>query len=386
MVNEGAGWCIDTRRYLHMHPELSFREFETTRYIKKQLEEIGITDISPVGDTGLVCSVQGERQGKTIMLRADIDALPIHEESSAVYRSRNDNTMHACGHDAHTAMMLLAARTLNAMREDLRGTVSILFQPAEETIPGGALGVIEHGFVDRYKPSAIIGQHVMPGLACGKIGIRPGKFMASSDEFFITVRGKGGHAAMPEHLVDPVVIAGHVIVALQQVVSRKSNPRIPSVLSVGKVIAPGATNVIPDEVVLEGTFRTMDEEWRAVALKEIENLVHELTVAMGGTCKIQIKHGYPHLKNDESLTERARKAIADYVGQENVEDEDIWMAAEDFAYYGKHAPALFYLLGSGSISKGITSGLHTSGFDIDEECLPVGAGLMTWLAVRELEG
>jgi amidohydrolase len=377
-------FCISTRRHLHAHPELSFHEVETSSYIRKTLLAIGLTEVSIIGDTGVVATIKGKGEGKTILLRADIDALPIHENTGLPFQSTAAGVMHACGHDAHTAMLLSAVKILMGLRSEFTGAVRILFQPAEEIPPGGAVKMIAAGVLENPKVDKAIGQHVMPRMPVGKVGIRSGKFMASSDNFLLTVRGRGGHAAMPENLIDPVVIAGHIIVALQQLVSRNGNPRIPSVLSIGKVMALGSYNVIPDEVTLEGTFRTMDQQWREQALLKIKKLVSEIAESMGGQCTVELTRGYPYLHNNELLAAGLKKSIIDYVGEENVVDEDAWMAAEDFAYYSHQVPSVFYLLGIRNEAKEITSGLHTPTFKIDEEALPLGAGLMAWLAYQQL--
>lgn len=379
--------CIAIRRHLHTHPELSFHEHQTAAYIQAQLLNAGLPAPTVIGDTGVTVDIVGGHPGKTILLRADIDALPIQEIDGRAYGSTHPGVMHACGHDAHTAMMLSATRILHQLRADMKGTIRIIFQPAEETLPGGAQKMIREGILKTKVPvSAAIGQHVMPRIPVGKVGIRAGRFMASVDNFYMTVKGRGGHAAMPETVIDPVLVAGHIIVAVQQLVSRHTNPRIPAVCSIGKVIAMGSHNVIPNEATLEGTFRTTDETIRKDALQKIERLVTALATSMGATVDIQFEMGYPYLHNDEALSSRLKKYIQQYVGPENVIDEDIWMAAEDFAYYTHHVPATFYLLGVRNETRGITAGLHTPDFDIDEASLPLGAGLMAWLAWQELNG
>jgi amidohydrolase len=282
-------------------------------------------------------------------------------------------------------MLLLATQILKTLTNEWNGTIKILFQPAEEVIPGGALKVMADGILEDPKVERAIGQHVYPALPTGKVGIRPGKFMASSDNFFITIHGKGGHAAMPETLIDPVVIAGHVIVAVQQLVSRNRSPKMPSVLSIGRLSAQGSNNVIPDEVVLDGTFRTMDNEWRERALTQLTKLVTDLCESMGASCTVDIARGYPYLHNDETLAGELKTSMEEFVGADNVVDMDIWMAAEDFAHYSHRVPSVFYVVGVGNELKKTTSGLHTPTFDIDEDVLPLGAGLMAWLALRQLE-
>ena len=373
---------IAVRRHLHQHPELSFQEKNTCIYIKEQLLEIGITDILPIAETGLLARISRKSDTKTTVLRADIDALPIDEKNHHAYASKNKGVMHACGHDAHSASLLLCAKILFELKDDLEHTVTLLFQPGEEVMPGGASLVMKEAAYKKLGSPPHIGQHVRPDIPVGKVGFRSGKFMASMDELFLTVKGKGGHAAMPENFIDPVLIASHIIVAAQQVVSRMSSPKTPSVLSFGKVVADGAINVIPDEVRIEGTFRTLDEAWRKEALSKLDKLVKGIAESMGGTCELRINHGYPHLINEHVLTEKLRVSAKSYLGEENVIELDPWMAAEDFAYYSQKNPASFYMLGVGNIEKGITSGLHTPTFDIDESALEIGGGLMAWLAIN----
>ncbi len=292
--------------------------------------------------------------------------------------------MHACGHDVHTASLLGTARILQQLREEFEGTVKLIFQPGEEKIPGGASLMIREGVLQQPAPQYILGQHVAPSIPVGKIGFREGLYMASADELYVTVKGKGGHGAMPDINIDPVVIASHIIVALQQIVSRHANPKIPSVLSFGKVIANGATNVIPNEVYIEGTFRTLDEEWRASAHQKMKKMAEGMAEAMGGSCEFTIMRGYPFLKNAPELTRRMKAAGIEYMGAENVIDLDVWMAAEDFAYYTQYIDACFYRLGTRNEQRGITSSVHTPTFDVDEQALQIGAGLMSWLALAEL--
>jgi amidohydrolase len=354
--------------------------------VEARLKEIGITEQVRMADTGVVAMIRGKNpESKTVALRADMDALPILEANKVDYRSTVDGVMHACGHDVHTASLLGAADILFRLRDKFEGSVKLIFQPGEEKLPGGASLMIRDGVLKDPAPSSVLGQHVMPQLPAGKIGFRKGLYMASTDEIYVTVHGKGGHGAMPHLVVDPVMITAQLLVALQQVVSRFAKPSVPTVLSFGKVIANGATNVIPDSVYLEGTFRTLNEEWRAEAHSRMSKLAKELVESMGGTVDFEIRKGYPFLVNDEPLTDRARQWAVDYVGSENVEDLEIWMAAEDFAFYSQKAPACFYRLGVRNESRGIASSVHTSTFDIDESALRTGMGLMAWLTVKELE-
>jgi amidohydrolase len=376
---------IAARRHLHRHPELSFQEQETARYVGEQLKSFGITPQEGVADTGLVALIEGQNPTKkTVALRADMDALPIHEANDVEYRSQRAGVMHACGHDAHTASLLGTARVLQQLRDRFEGTVKLIFQPGEERIPGGASLMIKAGALENPRPHHMFGQHVQPFIPAGKVGFREGMYMASADELYVTVHGRGGHAAMPDRNIDPVLIASHIIVALQQIVSRQADPKMPSVLSFGRVMADGATNVIPNEVQLEGTFRTMDEAWRAKAHQRMKKLAESIAEGMGGSCDFEIRRGYPFLKNSPELTRRARQYAVDFLGNENVVELDLWMAAEDFAYYTQEVDACFYRLGTGNQARGITSSVHTPTFDIDEEALETGVGLMSWIAVQEL--
>ena len=376
---------VQVRRHIHANPELSFEEYNTAAYVKQVLEQYGIPSES-MADTGLVALIKGRNpEKKTIALRADLDALPIVEANEVDYKSKNEGVMHACGHDVHTASLLGAARILQDLREEFEGTVKLVFQPGEEKFPGGASIMIKEGVLQNPAPEGIVGQHVFPMLPAGKVGFKSGMYMASADEIYITVKGKGGHAALPEMNVDPVLISAHLIVALQQIVSRHASPKTPSVLSFGKVEAKGATNVIPNEVKIEGTFRTMNEEWRREAHKKIKKLAEGLCESMGGSCDTDIKNGYPYLKNDPELTGVARNAAEAYLGTDNVVDLDLWMGAEDFAYYSQEVPACFYRLGTRNEERGITSGVHTPTFDIDEAALETGIGLMAYIALQELK-
>ncbi|HLW19837.1 MAG TPA: M20 family metallopeptidase, partial [Cyclobacteriaceae bacterium] len=333
---------IDYRNHLHANPELSFKEYETSAYIERELRSFGIAHIEKKADTGLVALIEGRNPAKKIVaLRADMDALPIQEANDVPYKSKNDGVMHACGHDVHTSSLLGAARILNEVKEEFEGTIKLIFQPGEEVIPGGASLMIKDGVLESPHPSAIIGQHVMPLIPVGKVGFRKGMYMASADELYLTVKGKGGHGAMPETLVDPVLITAHIIVALQQIVSRNASPKIPSVLSFGKIIANGATNIIPNEVKVEGTFRTLNEEWRSQANKQMVKLAEGIAEAMGGSAEFEVRRGYPFLQNAPELTDRALHAAKDYLGEENVVDLDIWMAAEDFSYYTQQIDGCF---------------------------------------------
>ncbi|MEX8547701.1 MAG: M20 family metallopeptidase [Mucilaginibacter sp.] len=375
---------IANRRHLHQHPELSFHEENTRTFVASKLDELGIAYEKMAGN-GLVAILQGEKPSdQVVALRGDMDALPIVEANEVPYKSQNPGVMHACGHDVHTSSLLGTARILNQIKSEFGGTVKFIFQPAEEKLPGGASLMIAEGVLENPKPQAVIGQHVMPLIDAGKVGFRAGKYMASTDELYVTVKGKGGHGAQPQQNIDPVIITAHILTALQQVVSRFADPKSPSVLSFGKVIANGATNVIPNEVYLEGTFRTMDENWRAEAHLKMKKMAEGMAESMGGSCDFEIRKGYPFLINEEKLTARVRGFAEDYLGKENVLDLDIWMAAEDFAYYSQVADACFYRLGTRNEERGIVSSVHTPTFDVDESALALSTGLMAYLALKEL--
>ncbi len=384
LANDIHAGVVENRRHLHRYPELSFQEYETAAFVKARLDEMGIA-WQPMATTGVMAIIKGDQpSGEVIALRADMDALRITELNSVEYASTKNGFMHACGHDVHTSSLLGTARILQSLKSRFGGTVKLIFQPGEEELPGGASLMIKDGALENPQPAAVIGQHVMPKLAAGKIGIRKGKYMASKDDLYITVYGRGGHGAQPQENIDPVLITAHIIIALQQVVSRMANPATASVLSFGKLVADGATNIIPDKVCMEGTFRTLDESWRNKAHVQMKKMAQGIAESMGGNCDFEIVPGYPFLINEEKLTEQVHLYAQKYVGKENVVDLDIWMASEDFAYYSQVTDACFYMLGVGNKEKGITSSLHTPTFNIDEDVLALSTGLMAYIAVKRL--
>jgi amidohydrolase len=385
LAQEYASETIANRRYLHTNPELSFQEYNTARFVAQKLKDIGLTPQEGIADTGVVALIEGRNpESKVIGLRADMDALPIFEKNDVPYKSINEGVMHACGHDVHTSSLLGTAKILHQLRDEFEGTAKLVFQPAEEKAPGGASIMIKEGVLENPAPAGMIGQHVAPNIPVGKIGFREGMYMASTDELYLTIKGKGGHGAMPDQLIDPVLIASHVIISLQQIISRNRKPANPSVLSFGRFIADGVTNVIPNEVTIQGTFRCMDEEWREDGLRRMKKMAEGITEAMGGTCDFEIVKGYPFLKNHPELTRRLKNEAIEYMGKENVIDLDLWMAGEDFAFYSQVVDSCFYRLGTRNEALGIVSGVHTPTFDIDETALEIGPGLMSWLAIREL--
>ncbi|WP_435356507.1 M20 metallopeptidase family protein [Emticicia sp. SJ17W-69] len=385
LAKDYASEVVANRRHLHINPELSFQEFNTAKFVAKKLRDIGLHPQEGIANTGVVALIEGRNpQSKVIGLRADMDALPIFEQNEVSYKSQNEGVMHACGHDAHTSSLLGTAKILYQLREEFEGTVKLVFQPAEEKAPGGASIMIKEGVLENPAPNSMLGQHVAPNIPVGKIGFREGMYMASTDELYLTIKGKGGHGAMPDQLIDPVLIASHVIVSLQQIISRNKKPANPSVLSFGRFIADGVTNVIPNEVTIQGTFRCMDEEWREDGLKRMKKMAEGITEAMGGVCDFEVVKGYPFLKNHPELTRRVKSEATNYMGKENIIDLDLWMAGEDFAFYSQVVDSCFYRLGTRNEARGIISGVHTPTFDIDETALEIGPGLMSWLAIREL--
>ncbi len=376
---------LTIRRHLHAHPELSFREFNTVSFVEEQLQKIGITDIKRIAGTGLVAHIQGrEPASKCIALRADMDALPITEENDISYVSQNSGVMHACGHDVHTSCLLGAARILHEMRDQFTGTIKLLFQPGEESHPGGASIMIEEGALKNPAPQAIFGLHVFPNLPSGTVGFRPGRYMASADEIYITIHGKGGHAAQPHQTVDPIAIAALVITGLQQIIARKCDPMSPSVLTFGKIAGGFATNVIPEKVELLGTFRAMDEKWRYEAHKWIKDFTEQTCAAYGATATVEIPIGYPVLFNDPALTDKATSWAAVYAGAGNVHPLEMRMGAEDFAFYTHHVPGCFFRIGTNRNNAEYTTPVHNPRFNVDEESLKTGMGMMAWLALNAI--
>ncbi len=377
---------IAFRRHLHAHPELAMHEKNTAAFVIEKLKEYNIPYKTFPTHYGIVADIRGINPGsRVVALRADMDALPIKEMNDVPYKSLNEGLMHACGHDAHTAALLIAGKILSELKTQFEGTVRLIFQPSEEKYPGGATMMLADGALSNPAVQLIFGQHVMPTIDSGKVGVKAGKAMASTDEIFITVKGRGGHAATPDLLIDPVVIAAEMLLSLQKIVSRNAPPEIPSVLSFGSVQADGKTNIIPDEVHMAGTFRTFSEAWRAKAHSLVTLTATHIAEAAGARAEVRIDRGYPFLVNDEQLTRRFKQHAAEYLGKDNVLDIELRMTAEDFAYYSQEIPAVFYRLGTRNEAKGITSNIHTNTFDIDEGALKNATGLLCWLAVSELE-
>lgn len=372
---------IDIRRHLHKHPELSYKEFETSKFVQGKLTEWGI-DFEVMATTGVIGILKGKNPDKRIVaLRADMDALPITEKNQTEYKSQNEGVMHACGHDVHTSCLLGAAKILNELKSDWEGTIKLIFQPGEEKNPGGASLLIKEGVLENPKPGSIFGLHVHPSLEVGKLSFRGGMVMASADEIYITVKGKGGHAAAPHLTADTILAASQLVVNLQQLISRMNNAFNPSVLSITSFQGGSTTNVIPSEVKLMGTFRAMNEEWRFKAHDLIKNICIETGKISGADIDVKIDVGYPFVLNDISLTETAKRKAGQFVGVGNVEETEMRMGAEDFAFYSHIIPACFFRLGVGNIKDNITSGVHTPTFNIDESAIENGVGIMAWLGV-----
>lgn len=379
LAQQYAPAFIDIRHHLHAHPELSFHEFETAAFVQQRLTEWGIP-FEVKATTGVVGLIRGKNPDKKVIaLRADMDALPIQEENEVPYKSQHPGVMHACGHDVHTTCLLGAARILNELKDEWEGTVKLIFQPGEEKNPGGASLMIKEGVLENPVPSGIFALHVHPGIETGLLSFRGGMIMASADEIYITIKARGGHAAAPQYTADTILIASHLVVSLQQIVSRNNSPFNPSVLSITSFQGGSTTNVIPSEVKLMGTFRAMNEEWRFAAHELIKKQTLELVHAMGAEADITIDVGYPFVLNDEGLNDFAREQGEAYVGKENVVTTELRMGAEDFAFYTHQVPGCFFRLGAGNSAKGITSGVHTPTFNIDERAIELGMGFMAWL-------
>lgn len=386
MAKAQRATLINIRRHLHMHPELSFQEFKTAKFIAQTLNAYNIACQEGVAKTGLVALIKGRNPDKaTVALRADIDALPIDEANNVPYKSQNVGVMHACGHDVHTASLIGVAQLLGGLKEAFEGTIKLIFQPAEEKNPGGALSMIQEGVLECPRPMSIMGQHVDPSIPVGKVGFVQGIMLGSSDEIYITVKGKGGHAASPQYAVDPILIASHIIIALQQLVSRFCNPTVSSVLSLCQISSGATTNFIPETVQIAGTFRTADERWREEAHQKMVKIACGVADAMGGRCELDINRGYPCLSNDSALTQRNIEAARAFLGTAQVVDVERRMWAEDFAYYAQKVPACFYYLGVQNSARFGNVHIHTPTFNVDEAALELGSGLMAWLALKELE-
>lgn len=382
---------VATRRHLHQHPELSFEEFKTSEYIRNALSTANISFTFGHVKTGIIALIAGKNPDKqTLLIRGDMDALPIHEKNEVSYRSQNDGVMHACGHDVHSACVLGAALVLHDLREHFEGTVKIMFQPGEEVLPGGASLMIKEGALEKPKVDKAIALHVFPEMETGELGFRKGMYMASTDELYVTVTGKGGHAAMPAQYKNPLIAAADFLVCVnERFMSTRAQTilqekELPTVIAFGKIEALGATNVIPEKLSIAGTFRTMNEKWRAEVHQTLLEIAAELSAKHNQKIVLRIEKGYPFLVNDEEFTQRCSDAAVELLGQEQVRELPLRMTAEDFAFISQKVPSCFFRLGTGNVARGLTSGVHTATFDIDERALLTGVQALSWLCLSEL--
>jgi len=382
LARKYADEFIQVRHHLHAHPELSYQEFATSIFVQEKLTEIGIP-FQVISETGVVAIIEGKNPSKRVLaLRADMDALPIQEENEVPYRSVNNGVMHACGHDVHTTLLLGAAKILTELKDEWEGTLKLIFQPGEEKNPGGASYMIRDGVLENPAPQGIIALHVHPGLDVGKLSFRKGRVMASADEIYITIKSKGGHAAAPHLTADTVLIAAQLVVSLQQIISRNNNPVSPSVLSICSIQGGNATNVIPSEVKMMGTFRAMDETWRYKAHDLIRKQATGLVEGMGAELDLHIDIGYPTVDNDPAFTDTNWQLAETYMGNGNVPETEMRMGAEDFGYYTQLIPGCFFRLGVRNELEGIISNVHTPTFNIDERAIETGMGMMAWLGAK----
>lgn len=378
-------YLVDVRRHLHINPELSFKEIETSRYLSTQLIKHRIEHETGIVNTGIVALIKGKNpEKKCVLLRGDMDALPITEKNEVSYKSANEGVMHACGHDVHSTCALGAALILNELKDQFEGTVKIIFQPGEEVLPGGASLMINEGILQNPKVNAAVALHVFTDLEAGQAGFKSGMYMASTDEIYIDVIGKGGHAAMPKEYNNPILIASEILLALNKEFPNDAKTEIPTVLAFGKVVANGATNVIPEKVSIDGTFRTMDETWRKQVHEKIKTIATKIATEKNAKAEVKIVSGYPFLVNDETITSTAKNVATQYVGTENVFELPLRMTAEDFAFISQQVPSCFFRLGTGNKKQGITSGVHTATFNVDENAIETGAALLAGIAVELL--
>lgn len=372
------GETISYWHHLHANPELSFEEKNTSSYIAKILRDNNIDTYESINGKGLIGIVKGAKHGKTIGTRAELDALPISENTNLDFSSKNQGVMHACGHDIHMASLLGTAIIINRLKEQLNGKILFIFESGEEQIPGGAKQIINSNVFQNNQPDEMLAFHVLPELATGKAGFCEGQYMASGDEIHITVKGKGGHAALPNSTINPILIASKLLLNLKDFIDNESPKQIPSILSFGKVVANGATNVIPNEVHIEGTFRTMEEGWRQKAHLKIEKIAKETCKTLGGDCVIEIRNGYPSIYNNIDVTKKVRSLTETYLGSSNIIDLERRMTTDDFAYFSQVFPSVFFRIGIG-FENGDKYQLHNSSFIANQDVLKYSSGLIAWL-------
>lgn len=386
IIESSFSTLVEWREYLHANPELSFKEEETSAFVASKLEAMGIPFEKGIAGTGIVALIKGRNPEKQCLaLRADLDALPIVEENEVSYKSKVEGVMHACGHDVHTTCLLGAAKVIQTLKDDFEGTVKLIFQPGEEVLPGGASLMIQEGVLENPTVDKIAALHVFPTMDVGKIGFRPGQYMAACDEIYIDVNGKGGHAALPSEYNNPIMIVAELLPKLEAYVKSLSDGTSPYIFAIGKLQADGATNVIPQSAFAEGTLRTMDESWRELIHEKMKGFVLDFLASKNAHGGLRIVKGYPSLLNNESFTKQSMQNAIDYLGAENVEEMDIRMTAEDFSFYSQKAPACFFRLGVRNEDLGITYGVHHPKFDIDKNALKVGAGVMAQIALSALD-
>ncbi len=376
---------VSYREYLHQHPELSFQEFKTMGFVAEKLTQLGIPHQTEVAETGIVAIIKASHHSENqncIGLRADLDALPIQEENNVAYKSLNDGIMHACGHDVHTSVLLGAAEILNDLKEELSQPIKLIFQPGEETNPGGASLMIDAGVLENPKVERMYGLHVFPEFEVGNLGIRSGLYMASSDEIHVSIQGIGGHGALPEKCVNPLMMGASFVIQAKELLESICPLEVPHVLTFGRFEALGSTNVIPSTCEIKGTFRTMDEKWRAFAHDKLIALAEKISNDYKGEIKLTISKGYPFLKNDLELTLQLKSSFEANFGKDKVHDLPIRMTAEDFAFYSQKIPVVFFRLGVANAQRGIDYGVHHPRFDIDQNAIKTGIHAMVLAAIQ----
>lgn len=379
LVHQYFNEIISWRRHLHTYPELSNLEVKTASFVADKLKAFGLEVITDIAGNGVVALLKGKLpESRCVALRADLDALPITENNDFEFVSKNIGVMHACGHDVHTANLLGVAKVLSELKNELHGTVKFIFQPSEEKIPSGAQAMIKAGVLENPKPESILGLHVSPEIEVGKLGFHAGKFMASSDEIYLKVIGKGGHAAQLSQTINPLFVAAEILLKLKNI----SDTTVPLVLNFGKIEGKGATNVIPDFVEIAGTLRCFDEKLRFNLHRKIINDAQEIAKGNNAECEVNILEGYPVLINDEILTSKSEKLIAEIIGKENCIAVPQRMGSEDFAYYTHQIPACFFRLGVGNTSKGISAAIHTPNFNVDEDAFKISVPAMVYWALN----